>query len=52
MAGKPWELYDLANDRTETRNLAAADPERVRQLAADFEAWAERAGVYPLPARR
>ena len=51
-AGKPWELYDLANDRTETRNLAGAEPGRVRQLAADFEAWAERAGVYPLPSRR
>ena len=37
-AGKPWELYDLANDRTETRNLAGAEPGRVRQLAADFEA--------------
>lgn len=52
LANKQWELYDLANDRTETQNLAAADPARVKELAADFDAWAERAGVYPLPARR
>jgi arylsulfatase len=30
----PWELYDLAADRSETRNLAADRPEKVRELAA------------------
>ena len=30
--GDPWELYDLASDRTETMNLAAAQPERVATL--------------------
>jgi arylsulfatase A-like enzyme len=29
----PWELYDLATDRTETHNLAAQQPEKVRDLA-------------------
>jgi arylsulfatase len=35
-AGKesPWELYDLSVDRTETRNLAAEKPEKVREFAA------------------
>jgi arylsulfatase len=33
---RPWELYDLATDRTETRDLAAQHPERVRELA---ERW-------------
>jgi arylsulfatase len=35
-AGKdsPWELYDLSSDRSESRNLARAQPERVRELAA------------------
>ena len=35
-AGKdnPWELYDLAVDRAESRNLAAAHPERVSAMAA------------------
>ncbi len=38
-AGKdsPWELYDLAHDRAETRNLAAQHPEKVRELAALWE---------------
>src|SRR5262249_53206481 len=29
----PWELYDLATDRTETRDLARQHPETVRELA-------------------
>jgi len=35
-AGKdsPWELYDLTTDRSESRNLAAEQPEKVRELAA------------------
>ena len=35
----PWELYNLAADRTETTNLASADPARVRTMAAAWEAW-------------
>ncbi len=30
----PWELYNLANDRGETNNLADKHPEKVRELAA------------------
>jgi arylsulfatase A-like enzyme len=44
---KQWELYDLAADRTELNNLAAAQPEKVKDLAAKWEAWAARVGVYP-----
>jgi len=33
-ANAPWELYDLARDRNETRDLASEQPERVRDLAA------------------
>jgi arylsulfatase A-like enzyme len=35
-AGKdsPWELYDLSQDRSESKNLADAKPEKVRELAA------------------
>ncbi|MBX9792412.1 MAG: arylsulfatase [Pirellulales bacterium] len=43
----PWELYDLAHDRSETRDLAAAEPERAGQLAAAWQAWADRVGVVP-----
>jgi hypothetical protein len=45
------ELYHLAKDRTETRSLAAAQPERVSKLTETYDAWAKRAGVlsWPLP---
>jgi arylsulfatase A-like enzyme len=33
----PWELYDLSTDRNESINLAAQQPERVRQMAAEWE---------------
>jgi arylsulfatase len=47
-----WELYNLDADRTEMNDLAAAQPERVRALSAEFEAWAARSQVrwpWPLP---
>ncbi len=34
--GSPWELYDLAADRTETRDLAAEYPAKVRQLSMQW----------------
>ena len=42
-----WELYHVAIDPTETRNLAANYPERVTELAAKWNRWAERVCVYP-----
>jgi arylsulfatase len=47
-AGK-WELYDMDKDRTELHDLAAAEPERVRQMATQWEAWATRAHALPWP---
>jgi arylsulfatase A-like enzyme len=43
-----WELYDLATDPTETTDLAADHPDRVAELAAEWEraAWANQ--VFPL----
>jgi arylsulfatase len=41
-----WELYDLEHDRTETRNLAAQHPQKTRELAALWQAWAGRCGVW------
>ena len=35
----PWELYDLDTDRTETNNLAAANPARVREMDGLFRSW-------------
>ncbi len=45
-AGK-WELYDMEADRTELHDLAAAQPERVKAMVAQWEAWAKRANVLP-----
>jgi len=33
----PWELYDLATDRTETRNRAREHPAKVRELAKQWQ---------------
>ena len=37
----PWELYNLATDPTETRNLAATMPEKVQELATLWAAKQE-----------
>ena len=44
-----WELYDMKADRTELHDLAASQPEKVKELAAKWEAWAARAQVVPGP---
>ncbi len=48
----PWELYDLAADRTETQDLAAAHPDIVERLSAAWAAWAARVAAPPQPAKR
>lgn len=35
----PAQLYNLAEDVGETRNLAAAQPARLKELIEDWEAW-------------
>ncbi|WP_146431716.1 arylsulfatase [Blastopirellula retiformator] len=42
-----WELYNIAADRTETNNLAADNPDKVKELAQQWNAWAKRVAVYP-----
>jgi arylsulfatase A-like enzyme len=49
---RDWELYDLAADRTEMNDLAAKHPEKVKELAAQWEEWAKRAQVLPYPVRK
>ncbi|MFM7290699.1 MAG: sulfatase-like hydrolase/transferase, partial [Planctomycetia bacterium] len=39
--GGPWELYDLGTDRCETKDLAAAEPDRVKALEARWQAVAD-----------
>jgi arylsulfatase len=43
----PWELYDMEKDRTEMANLAAAQPDRVKKMAAQWETWARRTNAIP-----
>lgn len=42
-----WELYDMDTDRAEKTDLAAFNSELVRELVAQWEAWANRVGVVP-----
>jgi arylsulfatase len=44
---KPWELYDMDTDRAEKTDLALSNPDVVRKLVAQWEAWADRVGVVP-----
>ena len=44
---QPWELYDVEADRTELKDLAASDPNRVNELSSLYEAWAKRCNVVP-----
>ena len=42
-----WALYDLACDRSELHDVAAEHPDIVGDLAAQWQAWADRVGVQP-----
>jgi arylsulfatase A-like enzyme len=42
-----WELYDLNADRSELNDLAAEEPNRVIEMAAEHDAWAKRCSVEP-----
>jgi arylsulfatase len=48
-AGGPWELYNMKSDRTEMHDLANAESERVRQMVATWDRWAERTHAVPWP---
>jgi len=42
-----WELYNIDADRTELHDLAEQMPEKVSELSAMWQAWADRVGVVP-----
>ena len=43
--GGAWELYNMRQDRLETRDLSRQMPERVAAMEALYEQWAGRTGV-------
>ncbi len=48
-AGGAWELYDIETDRVEMKDLAAGEPDRVKEMSGKWEAWAARTLVFPKP---
>jgi arylsulfatase A-like enzyme len=44
-----WELYNMANDKTEVNNLAARYPEKVKEMALVWEKMAGEQNVFPSP---
>lgn len=43
--GRDWELYNLAEDRTERNNLLDQHLERVASMKKQYDAWAARIGA-------
>ena len=42
LKSKPWELFDLSKDRTETNNLAPQYPDKVDQMNGLWDSWYKR----------
>jgi arylsulfatase len=45
--GSGWELYNMRQDRLETRDLSRQMPEQLAAMVALYERWAGRTGVKP-----
>ena len=45
LAGGGWQLFDLAHDLSETNNIAAEYPEKVRELKTLWNNWARGVGL-------
>ncbi len=43
-----WELYNLEEDFSQSRNLAAENPEKLAEMRALFDAEARKYNVYPI----
>ncbi len=46
---KAWELYDMDNDPSETKDLATQNPQKVKELAEKWEKEAVRTKAKPWP---
>ena len=40
-----WELFNLAEDRSELNDLSEKHPEKLKELIAEYEQYAKRNGV-------
>jgi len=47
-----WELYSLAEDRSESENLVARHPDIAKRLRKKWRRWAEASNVVPFPETR
>jgi arylsulfatase len=45
LKGEAWELFNLAEDRSEVSNLAARYPEKVQEMESAWERWNKRVNV-------
>lgn len=46
---RPWELYNIAEDRTEQNDLIGGEKDRAKDLGKQYFEWAERCEVSPWP---
>ncbi|RZK82636.1 MAG: arylsulfatase [Pedobacter sp.] len=46
---RSWRLFDMNNDRSETKNLASQYPEKVASLSKMWDEWAAKHHVLPKP---
>ncbi len=51
VTGYQWELYDLSKDYSQANDLAASNPEKLKELQALFEQEAWKYQVFPLDNR-
>ena len=44
-----WHLYDMQADRTELNDLAEENPQKLAEMVAQWQVWADRVGVQKWP---
>jgi arylsulfatase len=47
----PWSLYDLSVDRSEQKDVAGKDADRVREMEQCWQQWARETQVLPAPGK-
>lgn len=45
LCGGKWQLFNMKNDYSETNNVAAQHPEKIREMKKAWNAWANRVGL-------